>query len=292
MGVVVDFVAMREVRVKNLTGIPGEIGDEMSALYKGGLMDNWHILFGNSETEIYDVTMLIQGLNMYQKVKVSADLQLTYGVEASQLMSSSVPPGMRKRIIAGQSAKTVRLPRQPVNPNVVDSAAGKSDGGKGESSNWPSSSIPTAASHSGGTFIQSIMPTAPSSSHHRSVSQSTDSRTVSDGDSQVCCMCDRLYSTSMHSGNKAHSLSVDGYAYCGRCSAAVAAVTPKNQSQTAPSTVTRNAGQNPSQSLGGSDVFTYPILKRYFCAYLLRIVNFYGRLMSVHHPPIPALTSY
>ena len=273
VGVVVDFVAMREVRVKNVTGIPGEIGDEMSALYKDGLMDNWHILFGNSETEIYDVTMLIQGLNMYQKVKLSADLQLAYGIEASQLMSSSVPPGMRKKIIVGQSAKTAKLPKQPVNPNGVDSAAGKSDSGKRESSNLIPSSIPTAGSHSDGTYSQSNMPTAPSSSHHRSISQSTDSRTVCDGDSQVCCMCDRLYSTSLHAGNKAHSLSIDGYAYCGRCSAAIAAVNVKERSQTAPPTVTRNAPQNPSQSLGGSDVFTYPILKRYFCRYSQRILN-------------------
>lgn len=258
MGVVVDFVALREERIKNVTGIPGEIGDEMSALYKGDIMDKWHILFGNSETEIYDVTRLIQGLNMYQKVKLSADLQATYGVEAFQLMSSSVPPGMRKKLLGGHSGKSAKLQKQAANPshNVVDPAIGNPDTAKKEYPNWISSSD--------GTRTKLYMPTAPSSSH-QFMSQFPDSincRIESDGDSIVCCMCDRLYSTPTHAGNKVHSLSAEGYAYCGRCSAAIAAVTLKEHSPTTLPTVTRNVPRNPSQSLTGSDVFIYPILKR------------------------------
>jgi hypothetical protein len=109
------------------------------------------------------------------------------------------------------------------------------------------------------------MSTAPSSSHQQSINQSVDSTycgTVSNGDSKVCCMCDRLYTVSTHAVNKVSSPSVEGYAYCGRCSAAIAAVSPKERSLTNPLTVTRNVPQTPSQPLGGTDLFTYPILKR------------------------------
>ena len=113
IGVVVDYIAMREVRVKNMAGINGEIGDEMSALYRSRVTDSWQILFGNRDTEIYDVTKLIYGFNLYHKAKLSTDLQKSYGIESGQLNSNCVPPGMKKIIVAGQpsskSSKTQKL---------------------------------------------------------------------------------------------------------------------------------------------------------------------------------------
>lgn len=269
VGVVVDFSAMREVRVKNIAGIAGEIGDEMSALYRDGVMDSWHILFGNSETEVYDVTKLIHGLIMYHKVKLSTDLQLIYGVEPTQLNPSSVPPGMRKRLVAGHpSAKSSKLHRLSATPNVVDLAAGKSnDADKRGYSGWSTSLIPTPGGHFSGNHIQTIVPPVLISNGHQSRSESAESANFRGGansDSQVCSICDRLYSLSKSNGTKQHSLN--GYAYCVRCSAAVAAVTPKEHSSAAIPVIVKNALESQHQVLEGSTepstVHTYPILKR------------------------------
>jgi hypothetical protein len=126
---------MREVRVKNMAGINGEIGDEMAALYRCRVTDSWQILFGNCDTEVYDVTKLIYGFNLYHKAKLSPDLQKLCGIEIGQLNSNCVPPGMKKMVVAGQpnskSSKTQKL-SSPAHLEVNGEST-KYSGSKGQS---------------------------------------------------------------------------------------------------------------------------------------------------------------
>ena len=127
IGVVIDFIGMREVRVKNIAGIIGEIGDEMSALYADHITDNWQILFGNGDIEEYDVSRLIYGLNLYQKIKSSSETQRMFGIDPTQLTANAAPPGIRKKVVAGQpGGKCWKLQRQSPSSEIARDSGGGS----------------------------------------------------------------------------------------------------------------------------------------------------------------------
>jgi hypothetical protein len=60
------------------------------------------VLFGNGETDEFDISRLIYGLNSYQRLKSSLEIQRAFGIEAYHLSGNAVPPGMQKVIVTGQ----------------------------------------------------------------------------------------------------------------------------------------------------------------------------------------------
>ena len=114
--------------MKNIAGIIGEIGDEMSALYADHITDIWQILFGNGDIEEYDVSRLIYGLNLYKKIKSSSETQRMFGIDSTQLTANAAPPGIRKKVVAGQpGGKCWKLQKQsPISGIARDSGGGQS----------------------------------------------------------------------------------------------------------------------------------------------------------------------
>jgi hypothetical protein len=248
IGVVVDYTAMREVRVKNMAGINGEIGDEMSALYRCRVTDSWQILFGNCDTEVYDVTKLIYGFNLYHKAKVSPDLQKLCGIELAQLNSNCVPPGMKKVVVAGQpnskSSKTQKL-SSPAHLEVNGECT-KYSGSKGLShdvltsataSNKTVSLNSVPVNSTDAKANTSLRPGNFSSSH--SIASISDTAHVTSSKLQCrICGCYRIPSGGIGSPDVAPGtpsadnpfVTEDGYYYCVTCLRATLSLSLSGQS--------------------------------------------------------------
>ena len=236
VGVVVDYVAMREVRVKNIAGIGGEIGDEMSALYRDSIRDSWQILFGNFDTEVYDVTKLIYGFNLYHKVKLSAELQKLYGIESAQMNSNCIPPGMRKVAVAGQlsskSSKTQKLHSSPAHLEVSEECT-RLSGSKGQNYDIFSSddiiskgvSLNSVLLNNNTVKSSTSFRSGQSVDKHSTASVSTTSHITSS--KPQCRICGSYQNSSSGLGSLDSELSIptvenpfvteDGNYFCGTC---------------------------------------------------------------------------
>lgn len=104
------------------------------------------MLFGNGETDEFDISRLIYGLNSYQRLKASSEIQSAFGIEAHHLSVNAVPPGMKKVIVTRQLGGKV------VKSKIVPSATATSNNGRKPgrppSVALTSSSSSTAATHS------------------------------------------------------------------------------------------------------------------------------------------------
>lgn len=82
------------------------------------------MLFGNGETDEFDISRLIYGLNSYQRLKASSEIQSAFGIEAHHLSVNAVPPGMKKVIVTRQ------LGGKMVKSKIVASATATSNNGR------------------------------------------------------------------------------------------------------------------------------------------------------------------
>lgn len=162
---------MYESRVKNTCGIEGEIGEKMSDLHKEHIMDLWHVLFGNGETDEFDISKLIYGLNSYQRLKSSSEIQKAFGIEACHLSVNAVPPGMKKLIVTGQLGGKV----------VKSKAAASTGGNNGRKPGRPPITVVLSSASSLSAAV-----TVPTATHNLDNSKT---------DSIVCLNCSDSYDT-------------------------------------------------------------------------------------------------
>lgn len=276
IGVVVDYIAMREVRVKNIAGINGEIGDEMSALYRSRVADSWQILFGNSDTEVYDVTKLIYGFNLYHKAKLSTDLQKIYGIESGLLNPNCVPPGMKRIVVAGQpiskSSKTQKL-SSPAHLEVNGEGA-KYLGGKGLShgiltsvaaSSKAVSLNLTSVNSADVKANKSFHPGNHSSSSHAMAPISTSNMAHETSSKLQCRICGCYHSPSSgvdssrtapltpSADNPYPFVAEDGYHYCDTCLRATLSLSLSGQSFCSLYSSDRSNARELEESIAQSD---------------------------------------